>query len=153
MEERREFLQHVATYVHGDGTGVVEAKEVLRYAANEEVRACLVRDRPSGVECGSFLVPERPQQDLRGASAEQGARLAEHIPLHEPEVGAAEDEDDVAGGSPMAIPAVLEFGNHRGLSGRDPLELVQCEDQLATGMGLGPLIHDGEQRLLPVVDP
>ena len=89
--------------------------------------------------------------DLGGTPAEQRARPPEHLPFHEPEIRAAKEQHDVAGIPPAPVPALLKPREKSGARGRDPLELVQGEDELHSGVGGGPLLDHGEERLPPVV--
>ena len=150
VEQRRELVDQVAADVAADGPGVVEAEQVLRQAADQEVRPRPVFQRPARMEPGRLQIAERLQVDLRGAPSEQGARLAEHFPFHEPEVRTAQQQHDVSRVLPLPVPAVLQRREQTGAGRRDPLEFVQGQDELGTRMGRRPLPGDGAQRLPPV---
>ena len=133
-----------------DGAAVVEPLEVQGDAAAEEVGPRLVGAGVAGVEEGRFPVVEGLQGDLGGAAAEEGAFLAQDFPFHEADVGAAEDEEDVARAAPLAVPSLLEEGGS-GAGLDHPLELVEGEDELAVRLKAGPAGDDGVEGGAPAL--
>lgn len=95
-----------------------------------------------------LLVAEGLQLDLRCAAAKERALLAQHLPLHEADDGAAPDQDHLAGAPPVAVPALLEHRREFRAGLGDPLELVKRQDELAWPLPLADRIEEG---LLPVL--
>ena len=150
VEQRRELVEDGLPDVDVDGPGVVQAEQVLRQAADQKVGPCPIRERPARMELGRLEIAEGLEVDLRGAPAEQRAPLPEHLPLHEPEIRTAKEQQDVAGIPPAPVPALLKAREKSGARGRDPLKLVKGEDELRPGVGGGPLLDHGLERLPPV---
>ena len=86
VKQRRELVEQVPSDVVGDGGRIIEAEEVLRQTADEEIRTGAIRLRPARMEPGSFQVTERLQVDLRRTAPEQRTCPTEHLPFHESEV-------------------------------------------------------------------
>lgn len=107
-----------------------EALKVERDSAAEEVGLRLIDPRVARVEEGGLPVAEGLQGDLRRPPAEEGALAAQNLPLHEADVGAAQDEEDVSGALPDAVPFLLEDGRQLGARLGGPLEFVEGEDEL-----------------------
>ena len=149
MEQGRELRQQLFPDVGGDGTAVIQAQQVLRYTAHQEVGPCLVRRRPARMEEGRIPVAERLQMDLCGAPAEQRTLATQHLSFHESQVRTAHQEHHVAGIAPPPVPAVLQLRDQARTGGGDPLKLVEGQHQLGPRVGAGPLLGHGAQRLLP----
>jgi hypothetical protein len=95
------------------------------------------------VEEGRFPVAEGLQGDLGRAPAEEGALFAQDFPFHEADVGAAENQEDVARAAPGTVPPLLEEGGQLGAGLDHPLEFVEGEDELAVRFPAGPAGDDG----------
>ena len=151
VEQRGELVEDMLPDVDVDGPGVVQAEQVLRQAADQKTRPRPIRERPARMELRRLQIAEGLEVDPGGAPAEQGARLPEHLPLHETEMRTANEQHDVAAIAPAPVPALLQAREKSGARGRDPLKLVEGEDELRSGMGGGPLLDHGKERLPPAV--
>ena len=137
------FVQQLRGDVRLDRAGVGEPLQIEGDAAAEEVGAGLVGAGVSGMEQGRVPVAEGAQRDLGRPAAEERALLAEHLALHEADVGAAEDQEDVARLPPGAVPLLLEDGGELGAGAHDPLELVQGDHVNRRAVEASPL-HPGQ---------
>lgn len=95
----------------------------------EEIGPGSILHRVSGMKISSLPVGERREQNLTGAPPVKGTRLAEHLPLHEPDVGTAQNQDDPLAALPTMIPKLLEDPGKARARLRNPLKLVERENQ------------------------
>ena len=102
------------------------------------------------MEAGRIQIAEGLEVNLRGAPAEQRTRPAEHFAFHEPQVRTTQEEHNSAGILPASVPRLLQPGENAGARGRNPLKLVERNDELGSRAGSRPLRNHGDQRLAPV---
>lgn len=140
------FVQKLGGEVRLDRAVAGEALQVEGDPAAEEVGPRLVGPRVARVEEGRLPVAEGLQVNLCRPSAEEGAFAAQDLPLHEADVGAAEDEEDVSGAFPYAVPLLLEDGRQLGARLGGPLEFVEGQDELGAVPDAG---GDGVERGAP----
>src|SRR5213078_66627 len=105
------------------------------------------------MEASGLAMVERAEEDLRRAPSEQRTLLAQDLALHEPEVRATQDQEDVAGGPPASIPCLLQDRRELWALGHHPLELVEIDHELTLALdtAIAPALDDGIERALPGV--
>src|SRR4051812_11720359 len=130
-----------------------EAPQVHRDAAADRPGPRQLGGRVAWMEASGLAVVERAKEDLRRAPSEQRTVLAQDLALHEPEVRATQDQEDVAGGPPASIPCLLQDRRELRALGHHPLELVERDHELTLTLdaALAPALDDGIERTLPGV--
>ena len=133
-----------------DGPRVVETEQVLRKAAHEEIRSPPGPSVTTADGSGPHPDSRRAGGESARAPAEQRTRPAEHFAFHEPQVRTAQEEHNIARILPASVPRLLQPRENAGARGRNPLKLVERNDELGSGAGSRPLRNHGDQRLAPV---
>ena len=145
--QRRELAQEVVLDVGADGVGRREEAQVEGNAAADEIRLRPVGRGPAGMEQGRLAEREGLEENLRRAPPEEGTPLAEDVPLHEPDVGAAEDQQDIAPLLPRPVQLLLQDRWKLGTRLGRPLKLVEGQHELG---GAALLAENGAEGRPPV---
>jgi hypothetical protein len=104
----RVLVEQLVDEVRLDRPAVGEAAEIERHVAAEEVGPCPVQDGVTRMKERRLPITEGAQRDLGRPPAEKRALSSEDLPLHEADIGAAEDQEDPARVPPLAVPPLLE---------------------------------------------
>src|SRR6266511_2494066 len=86
----------------------VEETQIERNAAAQEVGGSAIGERPPRMEARRLAVSEGLEENLCRPPSEERALLAEHLPLHETNVRATEDDHQRFGDPRVAVPQLLQ---------------------------------------------